>query len=115
MRWGITVIRSGKRTHRVCKWFGRTSNSNGDGPDHGWGSQHLVMGGAVRRRNIYGALPNMDVGGPDFVGNLQIPKASVEQYAATLGQWMGVSDADLNDLLPRLGRFDTRNLGFMNT
>ncbi len=27
--------------------FGRTYNSNGTGTDHGWGSHHLIMGGAV--------------------------------------------------------------------
>lgn len=26
--------------------FGRTLTSNGDGSDHGWGSHHLVPGGA---------------------------------------------------------------------
>jgi len=27
---------------------GRTLTSNGKGSDHGWGGNHLVMGGAVR-------------------------------------------------------------------
>ncbi len=27
--------------------FGRTLTSNGDGSDHGWGSHHFLMGGAL--------------------------------------------------------------------
>ncbi|WP_394779479.1 DUF1501 domain-containing protein, partial [Undibacterium sp.] len=34
--------------------FGRTFTSNGDGTDHGWGSHHFVVGGAVKGGNIYG-------------------------------------------------------------
>ena len=34
--------------------FSRTYNTNGDGADHGWGSHHIVMGGAVKGGDIYG-------------------------------------------------------------
>jgi len=39
----------------------------------------------------------------------------VDAYAATLGRWMGLSDSQLLDILPNLGRFSTgaRQLGFM--
>ena len=30
--------------------FGRTLSSNGDGSDHGWGSHHFMVGGAVKGR-----------------------------------------------------------------
>ena len=44
-----------------------------------------------------------------------LPEVSVDQYAATLGDWFGVSDAQLLDLFPNLANFDgsVRNLGFM--
>ena len=32
--------------------FGRTLSSNADGSDHGWGSHHFVMGGAVQGRAL---------------------------------------------------------------
>jgi uncharacterized protein (DUF1501 family) len=32
--------------------FGRTYSSNGDGSDHGWGSHHFVLGGAVQGGNV---------------------------------------------------------------
>ncbi|WP_153061362.1 DUF1501 domain-containing protein, partial [Escherichia coli] len=37
--------------------FGRTLTSNGDGSDHGWGSHHFVLGGAVRGGQFWGKLP----------------------------------------------------------
>ncbi len=39
--------------------FGRTLDSNGDGSDHGWGSNQLVVGGAVRGGKIYGQNHNV--------------------------------------------------------
>jgi hypothetical protein len=48
--------------------FGRTLSSNGDGSDHGWGSHHFVLGGAVNGGRFYGALPSVSVNGPDDVG-----------------------------------------------
>jgi uncharacterized protein (DUF1501 family) len=34
--------------------FGRTFPSNGQGSDHGWGSHHLILGGAVNGQRTYG-------------------------------------------------------------
>lgn len=39
--------------------FGRTHDSNGQGSDHGWGSYHFVLGGAVRGGSIYGMNHNI--------------------------------------------------------
>ena len=39
--------------------FGRTLNSDGDGSDHGWGSVHFVIGGAVNGNNFYGTSPRV--------------------------------------------------------
>ena len=95
--------------------FGRTFVPNGDGTDHGWAGHHMVMGGAVRGGNVYGRLPVADPAGPDFVdgGGQMIPTTAAAQYAATLGRWMGVGDADLATILPDLARFDRADLGFM--
>jgi uncharacterized protein (DUF1501 family) len=95
--------------------FGRTTIDNGDGTDHGWGAHHFVVGGAVNGRNIYGELPGFDLGAEHFTksrGRL-IPAVSVEQYAATLGSWFGLSGSELSTVLPNLGNFNTSNLGFM--
>ena len=94
--------------------FGRTLTSNGDGTDHGWGSHHFVAGGAVNGTDIYGRFPIVGDGTDDDVGQGRLlPGVAVDQYAATLARWFGVSDTELDDVLPNLRNFTTRDLGFM--
>jgi uncharacterized protein (DUF1501 family) len=95
--------------------FGRTMVTNGDGTDHGWGSHHFVVGGAVSGGDIYGQFPSYTRDGVDDVGNGRLlPKYAVDQYGATLARWMGVDDALLNDVFPNLQNFGSaRDLGFM--
>jgi uncharacterized protein (DUF1501 family) len=96
--------------------FGRSLVGNNDGSDHGWGSTHFMMGGAVLGGNYYGTAPIVANNGLDDVGEGRLlPTTSVDQYAATIGKWMGVSDTQLLDLLPNLKNFNasSRNLGFV--
>jgi uncharacterized protein (DUF1501 family) len=94
--------------------FGRTLVSNGSGSDHGWGSHHMIVGGAVRGGRIYGRYPTLAVAGPDDTGDGRwIPSASVDEYSATLARWFGVSGSDLSLVFPNLGRFAAPDLGFM--
>ena len=88
--------------------FGRTFRSNGDGSDHGWGSHHFIVGGAVKGTELYGKMPTLTVSGPDDTTQGRwIPTTSVDEYAATLATWFGVSDTDLPTVLPNIGRFIT--------
>ena len=94
--------------------FGRTLTSNGDGTDHGWGGNHIVLGGAVQGADIYGQLPQMSLGSDDDLGDGRIiPTLSVDQYAATLAQWFGLGDNELTEILPNLNNFNQHNLGFL--
>lgn len=96
--------------------FGRTLTGNANGSDHGWGSMHFVMGGAVNGSKYYGTAPVVANGGPDDVGQGRLlPSTSVEQIAATLGGWLGVSDSELLSLLPNLSNYNptVRKLGFV--
>jgi uncharacterized protein (DUF1501 family) len=94
--------------------FGRTYGSNGDGSDHGWGSHHIVLGGAVKGGDIYGKMPTLTVGGPDDTSNGRwIPTTSVDEYGATLARWFGVSDTSMSTAFPNIGRFAKPNLGFV--
>ena len=94
--------------------FGRTLSSNGDGSDHGWGSHHFVVGGAVNGKRYYGTAPAVAVGGPDDVGQGRLlPTTSVDQYGGTLATWLGVSDSFLPTVVPNIGNFSMRNLGFV--
>lgn len=104
-----------KVTSFTASDFGRTLSSNGDGADHGWGSHHFVMGGAVKGGRFYGQAPDVSVSGPDDVGQGRLlPTLSVDQLAYTLGGWMGISDTNLASLVvPQIRNFSARNLGFM--
>lgn len=94
--------------------FGRSMVGNGDGSDHGWGGHHFVLGGSVRGGHIYGDIPEVDLGHPQYTesrGRL-IPTTSVEQHAAALGRWFGLDDGELNTIFPNLSRFDRAALNF---
>ena len=96
--------------------FNRTANANANlGTDHAWGGHHLVLGGAVRGGQTYGTFPQHQLSGPDDAGDRGnwIPTTALDQYAATLGSWFGVPDADLERILPNLRNFPARNLGFV--
>ena len=94
--------------------FGRTLSSNGDGSDHGWGAHHLVLGGAVKGGAYYGSAPQIALGGPEDTGQGRLlPTTSVDQFAATLASWFGVSDTELPLVMPNIGNFGSRNLGFV--
>ena len=94
--------------------FGRTLTSNGDGTDHAWGGNQIVLGGAVRGRDLYGSYPLLQIDGDEDVrGGRMIPSTSADQYAATLAKWFGIADADLDVVAPNLRNFVQRDLGFM--
>ncbi len=133
----VTLGVGDKVTAFTASDFGRTLSSNGDGSDHGWGSHHLVVGGAVNGKAFYGYAPPVSVGSTAapqdqwHVGQGRLlPTTGVDQYAATLAKWFGVNDSELvgtagqnyNDaILPYLHNFGgsaggiqyARDLGFM--
>jgi len=96
--------------------FNRTYNSNGKGSDHAWGGHHMIVGGAVNGGQLYGQVPSLEIRGPDDTGSRGswIPKVSTDEMAATLARWFGVSDAELPLVLPNIGRFASRDMGFMD-
>ncbi len=104
--------------------FGRTLPSNSLGSDHGWGSHHLVLGGAVQGQRTYGKFPALVVGGPDDTSTGRwIPTTAVDQFAGTMAKWF-MTDSNTQSsvfpslggtVFPNLGRFSTTDLGFMST
>jgi len=95
--------------------FGRTLQPSGSGCDHGWGSHHLVLGGAVKGGDLYGTFPTMALGGPDDSANrgAMIPTTSIDQYGGTMAKWFGVSAAAMPQVFPNLGNFGVQDLGFL--
>lgn len=96
--------------------FSRTFDSNGRGSDHGWGGHHIIMGGAVNGQKVYGSFPDPNIttpGNPLDTGRGRwIPTTSVDQYAATMAKWFGLSDSQIRDVFPTIVNF-TADLGFM--
>ena len=69
-----------------------------------------MRGGAT-----YGTFPRHELRGPDDAGDRGnwIPTTALDQYAATLGSWFDVPDADLTMIFPNLANFTTPKLGFL--
>lgn len=111
--------------------FGRTLQPSGAGAanvgsDHAWGSHAFIMGGSVGGGMFYGSgrpdgsglpfgYPTLQLGGPDDTDNRGrwIPTTSVDQYAATLATWYGLSVSDRATVFPNLSRFATPTLAFL--
>ena len=88
--------------------FARTLTSNGQGSDHAWGGNHMVMGGPVRGGDLYGTYPQLYADNDLDTGRGRlIPTTSCDEYFAELAQWFGVADSDLATVLPNLDRFYT--------
>src|SRR3989441_6421449 len=111
--------------------FSRTFQPSGSGAasvgsDHAWGSHALIMGGKVQGQKFYGSLrpngtgvpygyPTLQLGGPDDTDTRGrwIPTTAVDQYAATLAKWYGLSSSDVASVFPNVSRFSTSDLGFL--
>ncbi len=110
--------------------FSRTFNPAGSGgtvgSDHAWANHMFVVGGSVMGGDFYGMntsngtpYPTLTFNGPDDADSGSgargrwIPTTSVEQYAGTLASWYGLAPADMSAVFPKIGNFQTTNLGFM--
>jgi uncharacterized protein (DUF1501 family) len=116
--------------------FARTLQPSGSGAgsvgtDHAWGTHALIMGGSViggsGTGTFYGStrpdgsglpygFPVLQLGGPDDTTSNRgqwIPTTSIDQYAATLASWYGLSGPDIATVFPSLSKFATSNLGFL--
>ena len=92
--------------------FGRAMTANNDGTDHGWGSMHFALGGAVNGRRFYGTNPTLASNGPDDIGQGRLlPTMSVDQYGATLASWFGVPAGELATVFPNINNYAGSTLG----
>jgi uncharacterized protein (DUF1501 family) len=94
--------------------FGRTLTSNGNGSDHAWGGNVMVMGGPVSGQQIYGDYPTLELGSELDIGRGRfIPTMANDLYFAELALWFGVSPGDLPLVLPNISNFYDINGGQM--
>ncbi|MFC4158426.1 DUF1501 domain-containing protein [Chitinimonas lacunae] len=94
--------------------FGRTLKpASGGGSDHGWGSHHIVLGGAVNGGK-YGDFPNLTLAGPDDISDAGrwLPHFSVDQYSATLARWLGLPEQHINTVFPFFTNEEVKRLGW---
>jgi uncharacterized protein (DUF1501 family) len=114
--WTVAAGIASDVTMLTMSDFNRTFIGNANaGVDHAWGGHSFVVGGAVRGGDFYGQYPDLAVKGSQDAGNngSWIPTTAVDQVGATLAKWFGVVNADIDYMFPNLGRFATRDLGFM--
>ncbi len=93
--------------------FGRTLTSNGDGSDHAWGGNAMVMGGAVNGGEIFGDCPSLELGSDLMLPRgVLIPTTSASEYFAELAAWFGVSQGDIFEIFPDLENFYSPGSGY---
>ncbi|MFK8113357.1 MAG: DUF1501 domain-containing protein [Rubripirellula sp.] len=92
--------------------FSRTLSSNGQGSDHAWGGNHIIMGGPINGGQILGDYPTSLVNPVDSTGETinvgrgrLIPTTSVDQYVSEIASWFGVPASQLVDVMPNLPNF----------
>lgn len=86
--------------------FGRTLTSNGNGSDHAWGGNALVLGGSVKGNKIFGTYPDLFLDNPLDLGRGRlIPTTAADQYLAELALWYGVPISDLDTVFPNINSF----------
>ena len=100
--------------------FARTLTSNGNGSDHAWGGNVMLMGGSVKGGDFFGNYPSLELGNDlELGGGVLIPTIANDLYFAELALWFGVNPSDLNTIFPNIGNFydidsSTKPLGILN-
>lgn len=100
--------------------FGRTLTSNGNGSDHGWGGNAMVMGGSVIGQHRFGSFPSLQLESPlDVGGGVLIPQIASDEYLAEIAMWFGMENDDITSIFPNLSNFYDINsgnppIGFLN-
>lgn len=92
----------------VISEFGRPLLSNGNGTDHAWGGNVFVLGDAVKGKQIFGRYPRLSLTNPDDYdtgGGIFLPEISCDEYFAELAMWFGLSNSQLDDILPNIRNF----------
>lgn len=100
--------------------FGRTLRSNGRGTDHAWGGNQMVWGAPIDAGKVHGTFPDLALtenGGTDDIGNggRILPTTSTDKFFEEMATWFGVSNTDMDKVLPNIGNFSTEpDIGFIS-
>jgi len=85
--------------------FGRTLTFNGMGTDHGWGGNHMIIGGGIQGGEIFNQFPRTFVEGNEYDAGRGrvIPEFPWESMLVPVCEWVG---CDPNSVFPNLGNFN---------
>ncbi len=100
--------------------FSRTLTSNGNGTDHAWGGNVMVLGEDVLGKKIYGEYPTLALASSLELGSgVMLPQISADEYFAELALWFGINPSDLSTIFPTLTNFyqpgSGMPIGFLNS
>lgn len=93
--------------------FARTLNPNGgDGTDHAWGGNYMMMGGAVKGGQILGEYPeDITDEGPWTLGRgRMIPTTPWEAAFRGIASWLGIGEDKMSEVCPNLHHFNSSYL-----
>ncbi len=72
--------------------FGRSLTNNGDGSDHGWGGDQIIMGDAISGGRFYGTPADITDGSSQMLRTRRlIPTTAIEQMEPEMADWFGAS------------------------
>lgn len=90
----------------VVSDFGRTLTSNGNGTDHAWGGNVMVLGDDIDGGKVYGEYPSLKLDSDlDIGGGVLIPTTSSDEIFAELAYWFGIEKKDFKTYLPNIENF----------
>ena len=80
--------------------------------DHAWGGNYLLLGGPVKGKRILGKYPNdLTSKSPLNLGRGRLlPTMSWDEVWNGISKWIGVPEADLDEILPNRRNFGDRLL-----
>jgi uncharacterized protein (DUF1501 family) len=90
--------------------FGRSLTSNGNGTDHAWGGNSIIMGDPIKGGQIFGDYPSLELGSSlDVGGGVLIPTLSTDLLYEKILEWYGITNLDIKGVLPNLKNFNSNN------
>ena len=90
--------------------FARTLTPNsGEGTDHAWGGNYVMLGGALKGGRIYNDFPaSFREGSAQDAGRGRlIPKYPWENMMVPVAEWMGLESGQISSVFPNIGSFNS--------
>mmetsp|Transcript_19992 Transcript_19992/g.37454 ORF Transcript_19992/g.37454 Transcript_19992/m.37454 type:complete len:323 (+) Transcript_19992:60-1028(+) len=92
--------------------FGRTLTTNGQGTDHAWAGNHIVLGGNINGGRVFNDFPSSLIEGneQDAGRGRLIPKYPWESIMVPISEWLGVTHTQRGSVFPNLANFNSTHI-----